>query len=790
MKFFKKFYPFLFILFVVLFFFNPIFKGYIPFPGDLLINTNPYSSESFLGYLPGSYPNKAQGADVITEIYPWKYFSINELKNGNIPFWNPYNFSGNVQMANFQTALFYPLNIIFFVFPFNVSFAIFILLQPLLAAIFMFLFLKKGIGLKKLASVLGGIAFAFSSYMVVWIEYGNISSTIAYLPLALLLIKKIVEKISLKNFLLLVIVFTLSFLAGYIQGFFYIYTVCILYFLFLLFIGKEKKKLKKSLLFLSALIFPIILSLFQLLPTLEIFNNSTRGSYSLSQFSKSLAPIYYWITIVFPDFFGNPASRNYYLDGTYIERVMYPGVVILFFAIFAIFKVKNVSKKFFTILAAVSLIIATNIPLIKYFYLLPIPVISTTIPTREFSIFIFSLIVLGAMGINFWIENKNKTKYPIFFLILLILIFPIVFLIYKLGFLTDINFKVSLRNMVLPTALVFATVVIFYLKNKLKRVSLVLITIIIIFDSFYFFNKITPFSPSSFTYPKTNVINFLKENAGINRFWGYGSGYIQPNFQSVDKAFSPEGNDPLHISSYGELLASSKYGELPEILPRPDANIAPGYGDTDLKTNNYRQRLLNLLGVKYVLHKNDLLTEKIEPDYVTFTQESYKLIWQKKHWQVYENKQVFDRFYLTSDFEIVKEKEKRIAKIYDENIDLRKTLILEEELDIETGKITNSDIKLLSYRPNRVEFKIKADANTLFFISDNFFPGWRAFVDEKEVKIYRANYSFRAVPILKGEHILIMTYYPYSFDFGIKASFVALLLFLIYLLFFKKIYEK
>ncbi len=790
MKFFKKFYPFLLILFIVLFFFNPIFKGYIPFPGDLLINTNPYSSESFLGYLPGSYPNKAQGADVITEIYPWKYFSIEELKNGNIPFWNPYNFSGNVQMANFQTAVFYPLNLIFFVFPFNISFAIFIMLQPLLAAVFMFLLLNRGIGLKKLASVLGGIAFAFSSYMVVWIQYGNIASTISYLPLALLLIKRIVEKISLKDFLLLVIVFTLSFLAGYIQGFFYVYTVCVLYFLFLLFSKKIKNKIKKGIVFLSALIFPIILSLFQLLPTLEIFRNSTRGSYSLAQFSKSLAPIYYWITVVFPDFFGNPASRNYYLDGTYIERVMYPGVIILFFAIFAIFKVKDINKKFFAILAAVSLIIATNIPLVKYFYLLPIPVISTTIPTRELSIFIFSVIVLGAMGINYWMENKNKTKYPIFFFLLLILIFPIVFIIYKLGFLTDINFKVAIRNMILPTALVFATVVIFYLKNRLKKVSLVLITIILVFDFFYFFNKITPFSPSSFTYPKTEVVSFLKENANISRFWGYGSGYIPPNFQSVDKTFSPEGNDPLHISSYGELLAASKYGELPEVLPRPDANIAPGYGDTDLKTNNYRQRLINLLGIKYVLHKNDLLTEKIEPDYITFPQKSYELVWQKKPWQIYENKNVFDRFYLASDFKVVKEKEKRIAKIYDENIDLRKTLILEEKPNIKLGEITDSNIKLLVYEPNRVEFEITTDENALFFISDNYFPGWRAFIDGKEVKIYKANYSFRAVPILKGEHKLVMNYYPYSFDVGIKVSLVALILFLIYLLSFKKIYEK
>ncbi|MCL4386694.1 MAG: hypothetical protein M1326_10365, partial [Cyanobacteria bacterium] len=140
----KKFLPLILIGFIVLLFFFPIFKGNIPFPGDLLVNSNPFNTQSFLGYNPGSYPNKAQGPDVITEIYPWRYFSIEQLKQGNIPFWNPHNFSGNPQMANFQTGLFYPINILYLILPFNLSWTLIIMLQPFLAGLFMYLFLKKG----------------------------------------------------------------------------------------------------------------------------------------------------------------------------------------------------------------------------------------------------------------------------------------------------------------------------------------------------------------------------------------------------------------------------------------------------------------------------------------------------------------------------------------------------------------------------------------------------------------------------------------------------------------------
>ena len=174
----KRFWPYILIILIVLAFFYPIFKGQIPFPGDLLISQNPYKSESFLGFAPGGYPNKAQGPDVINEIYPWRYFSIEEFKKGNIPFWNPYNFSGNPQMANLQTAVFYPINIFYFILPFNLAWTVIILLQHVLAGIFMYLFLRNAIKLKSFASFIGGVAFALSSSMIVWLEYGNIGHTI------------------------------------------------------------------------------------------------------------------------------------------------------------------------------------------------------------------------------------------------------------------------------------------------------------------------------------------------------------------------------------------------------------------------------------------------------------------------------------------------------------------------------------------------------------------------------------------------------------------------------------
>ncbi|KKQ35243.1 MAG: hypothetical protein US50_C0020G0002 [Candidatus Nomurabacteria bacterium GW2011_GWB1_37_5] len=775
----KQFWPYLLIGFIVLLFFWPIFKGYIPFPGDLLVNQNPYKSESFLGFAPGGYPDKAQGPDVITEIYPWRNFSINTLKDFSIPFWNPHNFSGNPQMANFQTAIFYPFNLLYFILPFNMSWTILIMLQPLLAGFFMYLFLRKSISLSNIASVFGAIAFSFCSYMTVWIEYGNIGSTLLWLPLILFFTKRYFEKANAVNFLGISLSFILSILAGYIQGVFYIYVLCFLYYGFLLSGQKDGfRKHKKNLLFLISLFLPFVITSFQILPTLKLFSESTRGAYPLLQIEKNLSPIVNLITIVIPDFFGHPATRNYWIDGTYIERVLYPGIVVLFFALYSIFtKINVVERKFFILVGIVSLVIATNFPLVKYFYLIPIPVISTTVATREFSIFIFSLIVLSAIGINHFIETKSFSKKFIFFVLFgFSLIWISVLVLMKLNPDLSVNLKISFRNLIIPSGLLFLTVAATLLKRFNLKLSIILLLFLIVFDLFYFFNKITPFAPSSFTYPTTPVMSYLKDVSGINRFWGYGNAYIPPNFQSVDSSFSTEGNDPLHLIRYTELLASSKDGKLPNILPRPDANIAGGYGSDDLKQNLYRKRILDLLGVKYILHKQELVDAWYNPDLTTFPKDQYELIYKVYPWQIYKNINVLPRFFVTGEYIVAENKTNALKSIYNENINLHKTLILEKSPKISIDKKASGSATLLSYKPNKIIFEVNTSGNSLFFLSDNYYPEWEVKVDGEKKEVLLSNYSFRAVEVEKGNHQVEFYYNPKAFSLGLGIGALGIIL--------------
>jgi len=773
-----------FLLVTGLFFWPSFLKGWLPFPGDLLVgNYAPWNSYSYLGYAPAGVPHKAQGIDVVRQFFPWKHFSVEMLKRGEIPLWNPHYFSGNPHLANFQTGIFYPLNFIFFLFPFNLSWTIFIILQPFLACLFTYLFLRE-IKVSRAGAILASLAFTFGLYFTVWIEYGNIGHSILWLPLALFLVEKIIKKLEWRWIVFLVLTLTLSILAGFIQVTIYLFGVVFAYFFFRILVEKPEKGLLKTISFLTSAILALLLSSIQLLPTLEIFLKSARQAYPPEKIPELLLPWFYPVTTFASDFFGNPASRNYWYPGTYIERVSYIGVLPLFFALLAIFwRRKEKIVLFFTALATIALIFSLNLLPIRFFYGLKIPIISTTVYTRLLSIFSFSMAILAAFGVDWCFKNKQTRKIlagGVVFVGIYICLWLFTFLaplIFPQGWWIP-YLKISQRNLILPTAFALSGVVVVlasFLLNK-KHFLFFGIILITIFDLFFYFQKITPFSPKELVYPQTEIMKFLQEKAGINRFWGYGIGYIDSNFSTFTGTYSIDGWDALFIRRYGELISASDNGKIKDPIPRSDVVLTKGYGKEALRENPYRQRLLNLLGVKYILQKDEGLSNEWQSDYQTFPQEIYELIWQKGKWQVYENKNVLPRTFLVGDYQLEKEKQKIVDLILNPKFPLEERVILEKPLPADSI-LDNQAVgkaELLNYQPNKIEIETSSSGNKLLFLSDNFYPGWKAEIDDQEVEIYRANYTFRAIFVPQGDHRVVFFYRSDSFRWGIVLTLVSL----------------
>jgi len=158
-----KFWPIIVILVVWFIFSSPYFlHGLIPFPSKYLVTFFPPWNVMY-----GMPVKNAAMPDVITQIYPWKNLTIDTWRKGAIPLWNPYSFSGTPHAANYQTAVFSPFNLLFFILLQVDAWSLLILLQPLLSGLFMFLFLRE-LSRSRQASLLGSLAFMWCGFLVVW----------------------------------------------------------------------------------------------------------------------------------------------------------------------------------------------------------------------------------------------------------------------------------------------------------------------------------------------------------------------------------------------------------------------------------------------------------------------------------------------------------------------------------------------------------------------------------------------------------------------------------------------
>jgi len=84
-------------------------------------------------------------------------------------------------------------------------------------------------------------------------------------------------------------------------------------------------------------------------------------------------------------------------------------------------------------------------------------------------------------------------------------------------------------------------------------------------------------------------------------------------------------------------------------------------------------------------------------------------------------------------------------------------------------------VQITDYGLNSITLDAFLDADGFLFTSEIYYPGWKAYVDGKESKIYQANYVFRAVYLTPGSHTIVFKYEPVSFKIGLCVSLLTLL---------------
>lgn len=731
----KLFWPLLLLFIILVFFWQTFLRGLLPIPGDTIVGLyHPYRDLYSKDYPRGIPFKNFLITDPVRQQYVWKNLSVESLKKGKIPFWNPYSFSGNPLLANIQSGAFYPLNILF-VLPFSLGWTFLIISQPLLAAIFTFALLKS-FKLSNQASFLGAISFSFGGFSIAWLEWGNILSTALWLPLILLSVDKIFKRKKVLTWTAVILLALLSSLfAGHLQIFFYSFVVFLCYLLFRSF--REGKRFRIPFPFFACLLLFLAISAVQWFPFLKFVDLSARGLDQIGITQEGwFIPWQHLIQFIVPDFFGNPTTLNYWGVWNYAEFVGYIGIVPLILALFSI-RIKTEKRiLFFWLLAVVSLIFALPTFISRIPYDLNLPLISTGQPTRLLFVITFSLSILAAFGLDHFIKSKDKRHiFPFLEVLAVVLIlFSISYFgIYK----TDPqNLLVAKRNVLLPMAIAFVSFILAFAhivssNKKVRNLIIAGFLVITVFDLFRFGWKFTAFSKSEYLYPETKTITFLKENLGNHRIMSADPRILPPNFPMNHKLQSIEGYDPLYLRRYGEFATAMKRDK-PDINPPFDFNRIVTLGDPS-------DRLIDLMGVKYVLSLDEINSPKLEK------------VFQEGQTKVYENTQVLPRAFFVEKLSFVSDKNGAINLLKDENFDLSKEAVLEERL---TQQITAGEAQILEYSENKIRLQTRNDGDGFLVLTDNYYPSWRVKIDGKENKIYITDFTFRGVFVPKGQHIV------------------------------------
>jgi uncharacterized membrane protein YfhO len=83
-----------------------------------------------------------------------------------------------------------------------------------------------------------------------------------------------------------------------------------------------------------------------------------------------------------------------------------------------------------------------------------------------------------------------------------------------------------------------------------------------------------------------------------------------------------------------------------------------------------------------------------------------------------------------------------------------------EELTADVSALKSDTMKMEQFSQNNIKGSIKLSKPKALYFSIPFDPSWKAFVNGKEVKIYRANMGMMALPLKAGDYKIELKFTP------------------------------
>lgn len=315
----------------------------------------------------------------LTQFYTWHQLVKEALLTGHLPLWDFYLGNGAPLLANHQSGVFYPPNLLYLALPVERAMGYLVILHLMLAALFADHW-GRTIGLAPFGRAILALSYALGGALVARTQFLPMIYAAAWLPLLFSLAHRLRQRPAVQPAVWLGLAVGLQFLAGHAQWWFYSLAAVGLYYAILPVFPagvngpaesspplspprwggrkeaspqrgevwrreipsrsladrsqKPTRAIIKALLYLAlAGLIGLGLAAIQFLPTAELAYYSQRSDGADYGFAMaySMWP-WRWLTLAIPNLFGSPASGDFEGYATYWEDATYLGILPLLFA--------------------------------------------------------------------------------------------------------------------------------------------------------------------------------------------------------------------------------------------------------------------------------------------------------------------------------------------------------------------------------------------------------------------------------------------------------------------------
>jgi len=623
-------------------------------------------------------------------------------------------------------------------------------------------------------------------------------------PILFLLLINFQKKIKLLDVMLLMFFMPVMFLGWHVQIIFYIFFAVMIYFIYFLIRAIKikdnfllKQLIKSAVIFLFAILVGLGIQSDNFTQVWEYAPYSTRGTESIidkesgntqktgtdfydyaTNWSFSPGEILTWII---PSYYGfgksvynGQLSQNqdvevntYFGQMPFVDVAMYMGVIVFFLAIFSmIINWKDPFVRYLTILAIVATLISfgRTFPIAYDLMFHYFPFFDKfRVPSMILVLVQLSLPILAGLGIAkiISLKNDNNKKYEnlvrnIFFgfsaifILTLLLASPI-----KSWFIDRITesgqkgnqlqqihdymadmFLGDARLAFFFSAATFGLIYAYSKSLLSKDLMIILIVLLSVIDIFRIDKR-------GETYTKSADIQSL---------------FQKPAYVSAIES--------LNDKSVFRILNLKQDGSLGSIQQNSNYNayflLQDLYGYSGIKPRAY-QDYMDVLGspanptlwrmtnTKYIILDKPVNFAGLVPVYT------------REKTYVYQNQAALPRAYFVDSIEKASAIQ-ILNKVKNNQFD-PKEIAFVEDADLKVDKPdSTASVEIEKYQDENIYLNIRASGNNFLFLGDTYVgKGWKAFVDDSQTKIYRANHNFRGIVVPKGIHKIHFQYLPESF---------------------------